>query len=164
MQQHFLNEKLWSRLLDTLDCYDIPITGDDFERKRSWLLLATACGMQLAMRLTRDEWMDVDVRLGNYGTAGEVDIRFHVTRMDRDGGIEFQVPARIFFQQPDLTEQFEVFVGEKATPVSFQSMAYDSEYTASDLARRMAAKFDEYYLEWWIVEQLGYEEATLGER
>lgn len=163
MQKHSLNKKSWSDLVRVLREYDVPITGLYPDRKLRWLLLAIACGVQLAMRMTPREWLEIDVRPGNAGTAGEVDIRFSVALPDTDDSEVLRAPARIFFQQPDLTELFYVFVGQEWTVGSFQSMAHSPEYTASEIARQVAAMFNAFYFDWWLVEQLGYEEAILGE-
>lgn len=159
MQQHSLNEKLWSSLLKVIDCFDTPITGEEPARKLSWLLLAAACGTQLAMQVVPDAEIEIDIRPGNDGTAGEVDVSFGIDLVD-ENGVVLTAPAKISFQQPELTEMFNVFVGGLYAPVSFRSMAYNPARTASDTAKIMAAMFDSYYFEWWVVEQLGYEEVV----
>lgn len=162
MQMYSLNEKLWSGLVEVLDYYEIPITGEDPDRKLRWLLLAIACGVQLAMRIAPDEWIEVDVRPGNNGTAGEVDVGFSVALIDVDDTVILRAPARFFFRQPDLTRQFEAFVGQMSVSTPFKAMARNTTHEASKLARALARMFDAYYFEWWLVEQLGYEEVVFG--
>jgi hypothetical protein len=94
-------EKLWSQLSALSN--GPTISGDTPNFKTDWLVLALACGMQLASELgLRD--IEGTIHPGNDGTSGEVEVLGNIPYiLDGETELVSDIRARLFFDQPDVS-------------------------------------------------------------
>lgn len=97
----YSTENLWSQLSTLAN--GPTITGETPEVKTDWLVLALACGMQLASELgLRD--VTGTIYPGNDGTSGEVEVLGNIPYiLDSETELVSDIRARLFFDQPDVS-------------------------------------------------------------
>ncbi len=94
-------EILWSQLSALAN--GPVISGDTPSAKTDWLLLALACGMQLASELSLHDPTGI-IYPGNDGTSGEVEIFGNIPYMlDGETELVSDIQARLLFDQPDVS-------------------------------------------------------------
>lgn len=97
----YSTENLWLQLSALAN--GPAISGDTPGIKTDWLVLALACGLQLASELGLHD-VTGTIHPGNDGTSGEVEVLGNIPYiLDGETELVSDIRARFFFDQPDVS-------------------------------------------------------------